>query len=93
MTDYERDKLKKILKMQKSNYQIDSRLIKKDDIFFALKGDRTDGHLYLLEVAKKKAKAAVISSDYKYMESGKLVRMYYHDKTMDIFLRRMKNHG
>ncbi|MBL8007805.1 MAG: UDP-N-acetylmuramoyl-tripeptide--D-alanyl-D-alanine ligase, partial [Ignavibacteria bacterium] len=26
---------------------IDSRTIKKDEIFFAIKGDNTDGHLYL----------------------------------------------
>lgn len=62
------NKLKKYLKLQDTNFQIDSRLIKENDVFFALKGERTDGHLFLEEVAKKKAKAVVISKDYKLLQ-------------------------
>ncbi len=43
----------------------DSRLIKEGDLFFALKGERVDGHQYLLDVALKKGNGAVVSLDYK----------------------------
>jgi UDP-N-acetylmuramoyl-tripeptide--D-alanyl-D-alanine ligase len=43
---------------------VDSRLIQKDDLFFALSGSCTDGHYFLHEVAKGGAQAAVIASDY-----------------------------
>jgi UDP-N-acetylmuramoyl-tripeptide--D-alanyl-D-alanine ligase len=58
------DKIIRLLKMQKANYQIDSRLVKKNDIFFALKGEKTDGHDYLAEIANK-ARVAIVSLDYK----------------------------
>lgn len=58
------DKFNKLLRLQHSRYQIDSRLIKENDIFFALKGNRTDGHLHLGEVAKKRAKIAIILKEY-----------------------------
>lgn len=60
------DKLiKKILDLQETLYQIDSRKIKKGELFFALKGERTDGHFYLKDVAKKGAKLAVIDKNFK----------------------------
>jgi UDP-N-acetylmuramoyl-tripeptide--D-alanyl-D-alanine ligase len=43
---------------------VDSRLIQKDDLFFAISGSFTDGHYFLHEVAKGGAQAAVIASDY-----------------------------
>lgn len=43
----------------------DSRLIQKGDLFFALSGNRIDGHTFLLEIAKKGAVAAVVSKQYK----------------------------
>ncbi len=43
---------------------IDSRLVKKGDIFFALPGKKTHGELFLREVAKKGAVAAVVSNNY-----------------------------
>ncbi|NGX44068.1 MAG: UDP-N-acetylmuramoyl-tripeptide--D-alanyl-D-alanine ligase [Candidatus Anoxychlamydiales bacterium] len=58
-------KIKKVLDLQKTDYQIDSRLVKKGTIFFALKGERTDGHLYLKEVAKKGAKLAIVNKNVK----------------------------
>ena len=44
-------------------YQADSRLIEKGDIFFALPGEKTDGHAFLEEVAKKGAIAAYVKDD------------------------------
>lgn len=68
----QRDKLDKFLKMQDLSFQIDSRLVKENDVFFALKGERVDGHEFLDEVAKKGAKAAVISKDYKLLKKPAL---------------------
>lgn len=43
---------------------IDSRLVQKGDIFFALPGKRTHGEFFLEEASKKGAAAAVVSNDY-----------------------------
>lgn len=48
-----------------SGVSIDSRTIKKGEIFFALKGERFDGHDFLQEAIDKGAKAAVISKKKK----------------------------
>ncbi len=62
------DRLIKFLKMQDASFQIDSRLVKANEVFFALKGNKTDGHFYLDQVVQKKARAAVISKDYKLLK-------------------------
>lgn len=46
-------------------YCTDSRLLKRGELFFALKGERVDGHNYLEEVKQKGAIAAVVSKDYR----------------------------
>jgi UDP-N-acetylmuramoyl-tripeptide--D-alanyl-D-alanine ligase len=46
-------------------YCIDSRLLKPGELFFALKGERVDGHDYLAEVKIKGALAAVVSKTYR----------------------------
>ncbi|QZA58496.1 UDP-N-acetylmuramoyl-tripeptide--D-alanyl-D-alanine ligase [Candidatus Rhabdochlamydia porcellionis] len=46
-------------------FRQDSRLIEPRDLFFALSGDRVDGHAFLEEAAKKGAVAAVVSKRYK----------------------------
>ncbi len=46
-------------------YCVDSRLLNKGELFFALKGERVDGHTYLHEVKEKGAIAAVVSRDYQ----------------------------
>jgi len=43
---------------------VDSRLLKEGDLFFALPGEKVDGHHYLDEVASKGAIAAVVSESY-----------------------------
>ncbi len=48
-----------------SGFCIDSREVFPQSIFFALPGERTDGHLHLSEVAKKKALAAVVQENYR----------------------------
>lgn len=45
-------------------YCVDTRNLKPDELFFALKGECVDGHDYLVEAQKKGAVAAVISKTY-----------------------------
>ena len=43
----------------------DSRLVKKEDLFVALKGCEHDGHEFIDEAVKNGAKAVVANTDYK----------------------------
>jgi UDP-N-acetylmuramoyl-tripeptide--D-alanyl-D-alanine ligase len=57
-------------------YAFDSRLVKKGDMFFALKGQKFDGHAFLKEVAEKGAVAAVVDEAYAGPTFGlKLIRV------------------
>lgn len=53
-----------------SGVSIDSRIVKKNEIFFAIKGENTDGHNYLADVFKKGVSTAVVNEDW-YIKSGK----------------------
>ncbi len=46
---------------------IDSRMVKAGDLFFAIKGDKFDGHDFVAEVARQKA-AAIVLEKSKYPE-------------------------
>ncbi len=48
-----------------ASYAIDSRDCRRGSLFFALKGEKTDGHTYLPEVAETGAFAAVVTKGYK----------------------------
>ncbi len=48
-----------------SNVSIDSRQIKKGSIFFAIKGQKFDGHDFVKEAVRKGASAIVINEDRK----------------------------
>ncbi|MEO8664869.1 MAG: UDP-N-acetylmuramoyl-tripeptide--D-alanyl-D-alanine ligase [Ignavibacteria bacterium] len=53
------------LKRKKFNgVSIDSRKIKKDEIFFAIKGERTDGHKYIEDIFKKGIQLAVVERSW-----------------------------
>jgi len=55
---------------------IDSRLVQPGDLFFALKGEKADGHAYLSEVSQRKAVAAVVETSYQGPDFGlSLVRV------------------
>jgi UDP-N-acetylmuramoyl-tripeptide--D-alanyl-D-alanine ligase len=43
---------------------IDSRTLKKDAIFFAIKGENTDGHNYIRQIFDKKASLAVVKESW-----------------------------
>lgn len=51
--------------LQNPRYCVDSRLVQPGDFFVALKGERTDGHLHLEEVARCGAAEALVSAGYK----------------------------
>ena len=52
----------------------DSRAVAKDDLFFALSGETTDGHGFVADALKRGAAAAVVSRDVE-GASGTLVRV------------------
>lgn len=55
---------------------IDSRSVKPGDLFFALKGERSDGHDYLKEVAAQGGIAAVVESGFRGETGGlQLIRV------------------
>jgi UDP-N-acetylmuramoyl-tripeptide--D-alanyl-D-alanine ligase len=59
-------------------YAQDSRLVKPGDLFFAISGQRVDGHAYLRQVADQGAIGAVVSSSYEGPSFG-LVLLHVDD--------------
>ena len=55
-----------------TDFQCDSRLVKKGGVFCALKGAKTDGHLFLQEAEAKGAIAAIVDEQFIYNKSTKL---------------------
>ncbi|NGX59112.1 MAG: UDP-N-acetylmuramoyl-tripeptide--D-alanyl-D-alanine ligase [Chlamydiae bacterium] len=49
---------------QIGQFAIDSRLVEKGGIFFALPGEKVDGHQFLQEIAAKGGVAAIVREDY-----------------------------
>ncbi len=56
--------------LEVSNYQVDSRSIEPGGLFFALKGERSDGHLHLAEARRRGAIGAVVSKGYQGPDFG-----------------------
>jgi UDP-N-acetylmuramoyl-tripeptide--D-alanyl-D-alanine ligase len=50
--------------VQVAGYQVDSRKIASGELFFALRGDKTDGHHFLGDAREKGAVAAVVEKGY-----------------------------
>jgi UDP-N-acetylmuramoyl-tripeptide--D-alanyl-D-alanine ligase len=57
-----------------SGAAVDSRLVKEGELFFALKGDKVDGHAFIGEAFKRGAAAAVVQWEYAGNEEG-LIRV------------------
>ncbi len=51
-------------------YRIDSRAILPGDLFFAIKGQKVDGHCFLQQVKERGGIAAVVSEDYTGTDFG-----------------------
>lgn len=56
-----------------AGYSIDSRTIQPGDLFFAVKGERLDGHDYVESALKNGAIAAVVSDEGRYAQKNKLL--------------------
>ena len=52
---------------------IDSRTVKKGDLFIAIKGDQSDGHDYVADAIKKGAAAAIVSKSVEGVPESKLL--------------------
>lgn len=48
-----------------TGYSVDSRSVKSGDLFFALKGQKVDGHRFLHEVRDKGASAAIVNKNFE----------------------------
>ncbi len=58
-----------------TGFEIDSRAVRAGDLFFALPGQRADGHDFLNDVARKGACGAVVREDYRGKEPLPLIRV------------------
>ena len=58
------------LSSQVSGYQIDSRYVTPGDLFFAIKGEKSDGHDFLGDVRSREAVGAVVSKSYNGPDHG-----------------------
>jgi UDP-N-acetylmuramoyl-tripeptide--D-alanyl-D-alanine ligase len=56
-------------------FQVDSRLTKSHDLFFPLKGERTDGHRYLVQVAQQGCKAMLVSREFYHTQATEIKRL------------------
>jgi len=56
--------IEKIKSFNFDSAEIDSRRVKETEIFFAIKGDSTDGHKYLKDVFKKGVRLAVVEKKW-----------------------------
>ena len=57
------------------NISINSKSIKKNDVFFAIKGKRLDGNRYVTEALKKKSSLAIVNRLNKNFPSSKQVKV------------------
>ena len=57
------------------NISINSKLIKKNDVFFAIKGKKFDGNRFALEAFKKKSSLVVINQINKKIPSSKQIKV------------------
>lgn len=60
--------------VKRYHFEIDSRKIKNNDVFLALKGQNTDGHKYVEDAFKKGASFAVVNEDYE-NNSNKIIKV------------------
>ncbi len=56
--------------LQVAGYQVDSRMVEPGQLFFALKGERVDGHLFLAEAKHRGAVGAVVEKGYSGEDFG-----------------------
>tara|TARA_Y100000590_G_scaffold393322_1_gene471507 strand:+ start:4203 stop:7028 length:2826 start_codon:yes stop_codon:yes gene_type:complete len=62
-------------KVNYNNVSINSKTIKKNDLFFSIRGKKTDGHKYALEALKKGASKIVVSKKVKKIPNKKVIKV------------------
>ena len=69
--------IKKLIKKNKVKFEgvsINSKQIKKDNLFIAIKGKSHDGHIFVREALKKKANYCVVQKNIKKVNKKKLIK-------------------
>ena len=66
---------KKLNKANYNNVSINSKDIKKNDLFFAIKGKKNDGHNFVSQAIKKGAIKSIISKNVESLSSNKLIKV------------------
>ncbi len=65
----------KIKNLSYNNISINSKTIKKNDLFFAIKGKKIDGHKFAREAIKKGAAKSVVSSKVDKLAKNKIIKV------------------
>src|SRR5689334_8410865 len=55
-------------------YSIDSRTIRAGDVYFAIRGERHDGHQFVADVLSRGAMAAVVSRGFQAAQADRMCR-------------------
>ena len=58
-----------------NNVSINTKTIKKNDLFFAIRGKKTDGHKFAREAIKKGAIKSIISKKIKQLSKNKIIKV------------------
>ena len=69
--------IKELTKKKKLKFEgvsINSKQIKKDNLFIAIKGKKHDGHLYVREALKNKANYCVVQKNIKKLDKSKIIK-------------------
>ena len=66
---------KKLNKVNYNNVSINSNVIKKNDLFFAIKGKRKDGHNFVNQAIKKGAIKSIISKNLRSLPRDKFIKV------------------
>jgi len=80
-TSYQNFLLKKVFdnnKVKNVNYNgvsINTKTIKKNNLFFAIRGKRTDGHKFVKEAVKKGAIRSIVSKKIKKLSNNKIIKV------------------
>lgn len=77
---------RKILSKRINNICINSKEAKKNSIFIAIKGKRTDGHLYVNEALKKGCNIAVVKKNFK-VEKKYKNRIHNVNSTLNFLIK------
>jgi len=73
--------------MNFNGVSINTKSIKKNDLFFAIKGKKTDGHLFVKDAIKKGAIRSVVSQKIKKIPKNKIIKVNNTLSSLNNFAR------